>query len=799
MKRAAAIAGATLGIGIGSLFIPLDERLVAPERDISLRITDRHGTVLREVLSERQGRGRWCSRAEISPYLVGAVLAGEDGRFYLHPGIDPLAIVRAAWQNLKARRIVSGGSTLTMQVARLVAPSPRTLYAKLREAWLALRLERMMSKDEILLQYLNRVPFGNQIYGVDAAARAYFGKPPVQLSAAEAAFLASLPNAPALNDPYRNFSRARKRQLHILARMEARGFLSPEERERAEHEPLVLVPPAARFKAPHVTDMVLQQLTPAQRSGLEEIRTTLDDAIQQTAERLVQAHLARLRKHDVTNAAVVVIDNSSHEILALVGSRDFFDTTINGQVNGALALRQPGSTIKPFTYGIALDHGMTAADVLADIPRPQGKTDVDFLPENYDRKYHGPVRLRTALACSYNVPAVRTLELFGEELLLSTLRAAGFRSLNKPSSHYGTGLTLGNGEVTLLELVAAYSALANGGVYHSVRVLREARWSGVVRDREGGSGEPLPGAAVSDSVVVFSPQAAYIITDILSDAQARAPAFGAQSSLTLQFPCAAKTGTSKDYRDNWTIGYSPRYTVGVWVGNFSGRPMKLVSGITGAAPLFRDMMLFLHQTDVKSFARPAGIVSRRICPRSGMKPGKFCPGELNELFIAGTEPRQTCTVHRAFRLDSRNGLLATRQTPQEFVVEKVFELFPPQFDRWMDQEGMPRPPIHASRIAPRMQEQATTLAINTPIAGEVFKLDPILRPEYQTILVESLVPPDVEDVSLWADGSAVATLSAPYRYRLPLASLRKGRVTLVVKGRRGERRVQSDSVTIAVQ
>jgi penicillin-binding protein 1C len=786
-----------------SLFVPLDRELFSPARTLSLRITDRHGTLLREVLSEREGRGRWCSLAEISPHVVNAVIATEDARFFQHPGVDPLALLRAAWQNARARRIVSGGSTISMQVIRNVYPAKRTLAAKLREAWLALRLERMMKKEDILLQYLNSVPFGNQVFGVDAAARLYFGKPPAQLSAAEAAFLAALPNSPTLNDPYRNIRRARERQRHILLRMEEEGFLSKEERERAEQEALVLAPRSASFKAPHFTTMILQNLPPAQRPGLEEIRTTLDETLQRTAELMVQAHLARLRKHDVTNAALVVIDNVSHELLALVGSKDFFDTTINGQVNGALALRQPGSTIKPFTYGIALEHGMTAADILPDIPLPQGATDVDFLPENYDRKYHGPVRLRTALACSYNVPAVRTLERFGEELLLRRLHAAGIVSLNKPSSYYGSGLTLGNGEVSLLELVNAYSALANSGMYVPLRFIRAVRWTG---------GAPVEGSIVDalmppgmqrDSTRVFSPQVAYLLTDILSDAQARAPAFGANSSLTLPFRCAVKTGTSKDYRDNWAVGYTPRYTVGVWVGNFSGTPMKLVSGITGAAPLFRDMMIHLHRADQRQpqFVEPPGLLVQRICPRSGMKPGKACPGEITELFLAGTEPKQTCTVHRKFRLDARDGLLATAATPQEFVIEKVFEIFPPLFDRWMEQEGIPMPPTRVSAATNATQTPLPhgALAITSPSMGDVFRLDPILRPRYQTIPVESVVPSDVHEVRLCVNGKEIASLAPPYRYRLPLASLPKGSLTLVVKAKKGTRLIESEPVRIAVQ
>ncbi|MBI5474169.1 MAG: penicillin-binding protein 1C [Ignavibacteriae bacterium] len=789
MRRRAKILLFVLGVlttaAVLSLFLPLDDARFTPSNVTSLRILDRNGIVLREVLSEQDGRGRWCALAELSPDVIDAFIAAEDSRFYSHPGVDPIALTRATLQNVRAGRIISGGSTITMQLIRNLYPSSRTVAAKLRESWYALRLERMMSKEDILQQYLNRAPFGNQLHGIDAAARGYFGKPALQLSLAEAALLAAIPNSPARNDPYKHRARLRERQLYVLARMKDEGYISEEERERAEHEPLVIVPRTAQFKAPHFTTMILQQLTPAQKSSLAEVRTTLNYPTQKSVELLVEAHVARLKKFNITNAAAVVIDNRGHSLVSLVGSKDFFDTISQGQVNGALALRQPGSTLKPFTYGLALESGMTASDLLADIPWQMA----DFLPENYDKKFHGPVRLRVALACSYNVPAVRTLEQFGAEALLTKLHDAGFASLIKSSAYYGVGLTLGDGEVTLLELANAYSALANSGAYFPVKTIDNPTLVAQDSARVDASSTPRQ---------VFSPQVAYILSDILSDAQARAPAFGVNSSLALPFPCAAKTGTSKDYKDNWTVGFTPEYTVGVWVGNFDATPMRLVSGITGAAPLFRDIMLMLHQNTGASseFIRAEGIVTERVCPRSGMLVGKDCPGELQELFVQGTEPSHTCTVHRKFRIDTRNGLLASRTTPREFVVEKTYEIFPPIFDSWADKEGIARPPVQLSASAAQHER---LLAIHSPMSGDVFKIDPILRPEYQTIVVESEVATSIEDVRLWINGREEAALAPPFRYHLALAPLRKGKNSLVLKGRNGARTVQSDAVVFAVQ
>lgn len=779
-----------------TIFVPLDRKEFDPARVTSLRILDSKGVLLREVLSSEEGRGRWIDLSEMSGHVIHAAIATEDKRFEGHFGVDPAAVGRAFLQNLRARRIVSGGSTITMQVIRNIYRRPRTFTDKVREMWYALRLEQMLRKEDILTQYLNRVPFGNQAIGIDAAARLYFEKPVAQLSLAEAAFLVAIPNAPSQYDPYKRFGRVQTRQRYVLSRMLEEKFITEDEYERARTEPLVLKPRNRMFKAPHFTSMVLQLIPEARRDQVVEVRTTLDYEKQKPLELLLQSHLARLKRHSVSNGAIVVIDNRTHTVVALVGSRDFFDSTSRGQVNGALARRQPGSTLKPFTYGLALESGMTNASLLADIPRLNTDESIDFLPENYDRRYHGPVRMRVALACSYNVPAVRTLERIGEEQLLKTLHAAGFLSLKKPASFYGLGLTLGNGEVSLLELANAYSMLANGGRFFPLRFVDS------VKQTDGAmlASHLFPFSkdfgVESATRQVVSPQVAFLLTDILADRQARAPAFGVHSSLSLPFPVAAKTGTSKDYRDNWTVGFSTEHTVGVWVGNFDARPMKLVSGITGAAPLFRDVMLMLHEGGTTgNFAIPEGIRSVSVCPSSGMRPGADCAGGVEEYFIEGSEPERICTVHRRVQIDKLTGGLAQRSTLPEFVTEKVFEVYPPEFGSWARSVGLPQPPPEIDGRTHR----SSTLVINTPSSGVVFKLDPVLRPEFQTILVEGLVDPRVKDVTLWLNDARVAYLQPPFHYRLPLASLPRGEHTMLLRGKRGDSRYESPPVTVTVQ
>ncbi|TKJ45612.1 penicillin-binding protein 1C [Candidatus Aerophobetes bacterium Ae_b3b] len=632
-----------------SLYIPFSRKALEPASVVSLRILDRKGNLLREVLSDQEGRSRWVSLPEISPNAILATLAAEDSRFYEHPGIDIRAIARAIIQNIRARRIVSGGSTLTQQVVKNIYHFPRNWFWKMVEIWYALRLEISRSKDEILTQYLNRISYGNQTFGINAASSLYFDKPPSHLSLAEAAFLAGLPRGPSLYNPYRHQLRAQKRQREVLRRMLNKGMIKQEEYRRAFKEPLNLISPEISFRAPHFCDLVLSKISPKERQNISSLRTTLDFELQKDVEVLLRNSVKSLKKWEVSNAAAVIMDNKSGEILCLVGSANFFDSYHSGQVSAVTSLRQPGSALKPFTYALALEQGMTPATLILDTEiRIRGK-EVDYVPRNYDGKFHGLIRLREALACSYNVSAIRVLENIGIESLLHRLKKLGFETLDKGADYYGLGLTLGGGEVTLLELARAYGALARSGVFKKERIFLEAK---DIQDRT----KSFPKGS---SRRVFSPEVSYIITNILQDRDARIPAFGEGSCLSLPFPCAVKTGTSANFRDNWAIGYTPHHTVGVWVGNFDGRPMQSVSGVSGAGPLFRDIMLLLERREKRrnfDFTIPAGLMEVYVCPQSGMLVGSFCPGKIKEIFIKGTEPKDVCNFcDGKLLVNSRNG------------------------------------------------------------------------------------------------------------------------------------------------
>ncbi|MEM8601352.1 MAG: transglycosylase domain-containing protein [Bacteroidota bacterium] len=588
-----------------SLAVPPSAGLLARGAVVSVRVTDHAGTLLQEVRPDGRGQPVTLDPSRpgaLPPYVVAALVATEDRRFYDHPGVDLRAVARAVRDNLRARRVVSGASTIPMQVASFLradgGPTSTGFFGKLAEAHLALRLDAHLAKDEILALWLERAPFGRNAFGIEAAAQTYLGKPATALTLPEAALLVGLPQRPSGYDPFRYPDAARARQQRVLAAMETTGAISPDERTRAAAVALDLAPQRAAFLAPHFVQHIAAPpalaslgLSPSctkgadrmdlERSdcpsdqGVSQLRTTLDADLQAHLEAVAKAHVARLADFQVGNAALVVLENRTGRVLAYLGSADFWNDAALGQNDGVRMRRQPGSAVKPFTYAQALaTRRYTPASVLADIELEIAEAGGAFVPENYDRQYHGPVPLREALASSYNVPAVRLAHELGPASMLTTYRRAGLTSLTRDASHYGVGLTLGNGEVSLLELAQAYAGFANGGPRPTVQPVAYA----VTTD-----GDTLHAAAPSFEPGPIAADVAYLVTDILRDPAARAPGFGRGSALEVPFPVAVKTGTSKDYRDNWAVGYSPTHTVAVWAGNFDGTPMRWVSGVSASA------------------------------------------------------------------------------------------------------------------------------------------------------------------------------------------------------------------------
>lgn len=627
------------------------------------RIYDRSGEVL---LYELFGEGR---RTEVDldqiPFSMRwATIATEDDTFYENPGFDPPSIARAAYDWYRTGEIVSGGSTITQQLVRQIVfdyeeRTEQTLRRKFKEAALAWVMTQKFDKDEILELYLNEAYYGNLAYGVEEASAVYFDKHASELTIAEAAFLAGLPQAPGLYDPYTDFATVKARQRQVLDLMVRHGFITAAEADEAFNEsPTVvgdLASPNISLLAPHFTVEVRRQL--AELPGIEPemldrgglvVTTTIDMDMQSLAEDIVAARVAEVgEEFNMSNAALVALQPVTGEVLAMVGSVDYDDEAIDGAVNNILSEHQPGSTMKPLTYAAALEQGWTAADVLWDVPMVYGSGPNAYQPVNYDGRFHGPVRLRDALANSYNIPAVTLAREVGVENLLAISKRFGIDSLLQDPSQYGLSLTLGGGEVMPLEMARAFSVFANGGRrIDPVYITR-------VEDNDGNVLYEAPGQADDE---VLDERIAYIISDILSDNAARTPAMGADSPLLVDFPAAVKTGTTNDYRDNWTIGYTPQLVVAVWAGNTDNSPMaEGTSGLTGAAPIWHDYMTEvmtlpdIAETLVSDgvpplgaeFERPDRLENRQVCVLSSLsEPApaeEGCPQSRGEWFRVGGE------------------------------------------------------------------------------------------------------------------------------------------------------------------
>jgi penicillin-binding protein 1C len=660
------------------------------------RILDRNGNVLYEIIDPNAGRRTYVPLERISPNVVAATIATEDKDFYSHPGFDPWAIIRALWENYRTDGQGGGASTITQQLARnlLLAPEERvqrTYRRKAREIILAAEITRRYSKDEILELYLNENYYGNLAYGIEAAAETYFGKTADQLDLAESAFLAGLPQSPSIYDIYTNPEDTLMRHQQVLVLMFQlsmdRGCIpvsnsddpvcvTPPDATNAANEikAYPFRPPNIEIRYPHWVNFVREQLEELYdpqtiyRSGFT-IYTTLDPNLQDTAQRIVTEQVAAMISNNAHNGALVTIRPSTGEILAMVGSADFYNDAIDGQVNMATSpTRQPGSSIKPINYVAAFEKGWTPATLIWDVPSefpPSGNPNdprEPYKPVNYDDRFHGPMTVRTALSNSFNVPAVKTLDFVGiyddpetpeKEGMIGMAERLGITSLTR--NDYGLSLTLGGGDVSLIEMTGAFSVFANGGKrVPPVAILKITDFTGEVVYEY----EPQPGEQV------IRPEHAYLINSILSDNEARSWMFGRNSALNLSFPVAAKTGTTNDFRDNWTLGYTPDLVTGVWVGNADYTPMINTSGLSGAAPIWSQFMEiavpYASGNNPSPFSRPPGIVDKIICATSGTEPSNWCREQRTEIFAADQPPLPPGKdLYRKTTLDTWTGLEAS--------------------------------------------------------------------------------------------------------------------------------------------
>lgn len=735
-----------VGLIVAACFCRLPPTLSEPGRTPVL-VLDRQGRLLREVAVGQGASSQPVVLDELSPWIVPALLAAEDSRYFSHPGVDPLAVMRAFAQLCVERRVVSGASTLTQQLARTVEHRPRSVAGKLREMALALRIEASLSKRQILEQYLSRVEFGPNLIGIEAASRHYFQKSAARLDLAEAAALVSLPRGPSLYDPQRRPQLLERRRLRVLARLGALGRASSEELARAELTPVRVAPSSLLRGADHLSFALAQRDALGGTERARSLTTTLDGELQREAEQIALAALPALERHGGGAVSLVVVDNASGDVLAYVGSPDYFDAPRLGANDGVAARRQPGSALKPFVYAAAVQElNYHAASLLPDLPRQFVVPGGSFSPRNYDQRFRGPVLLRQALGSSLNVPALELSSRLGPPRLLATLHRFGFASLDREAEHYGVGLALGDGEVTLLELAAGYAALARGGETLAPRFVLARTTPGAREHRfESAAGQR-----------VLRREVAALISDILADDTARAAGFGRDSVLTFPFPVAAKTGTSKGFRDNWALGYTREVTVGVWVGNFDGTPLRDASGITAAGPVFHELMLAaMRGRNALPLFDSGLLLEAEICPLSGQRPGPACSHGRLERFLPGTAPTSTCDMHVEVHVDSQgretHARCSTRRRP--------LERYPEQYAAWAHQAGRPVSGINLSSTCPPEVDVAPPL-ITFPRDDQTFAIDPDGPSRQEILLTASSSAPSLRFV---VDGIPTTAISPPFQ------------------------------------
>ncbi|MCH7760387.1 penicillin-binding protein 1C [candidate division TA06 bacterium] len=671
---------------LGRIFFPLPlDRLYPPP---SIIVLDRKERPLRFFTSSDEKWRIPASLSEVSPKLVKAVVTVEDRWFRFHYGVNPVSLVRAAITNWKAGKIVSGGSTLTMQIARMMEPKPRTIRSKMIEILRTIQLESTYSKNEILELYFNLAPYGGNIEGSAAASYFYFNKNQEDLTLGEATLLASIPNSPEAFRPdgrrggvlparFGQYGPSKGREK-VLKRLLKRGVITQNEFKEALSEPV----PHERFPIPFFAPHFSRELKSAfgRNPGQNRLVSTIDRDIQLLVKKILQNYMRPLKEQGISQGAIVVLDTRTREVLALVGSADFFDPEASGQVNGALAPRSPGSTLKPFVYALAMDRGLLSPQtLLQDVPVDYS----GYRPLNYDERYRGVVTAEEALTHSLNVPAINLTAQLKEEGIYTFLKEAGVSTLPNPREFYGLSIILGGCEVNLLELTSLFSGLARMGEFAPPRVLLN---QSSLRPKR-----------------LLHEGAAYIITEILTEV--KRPDLPSTWKSAINLPKVAwKTGTSYGHKDAWSIGYSPRFTIGVWVGNFNGVGSPGLIGSEAAAPilfsLFNAIVGAYGNTPLQErwFVEPLSVEEREVCATSGMIPSPHCSDHKKELFIPGTSPHQTCTIHKPFIISRSEGQtlpyrLCSHCRIGHSYETVVYEIWPPEIATWMERNGMPLPKI----------------------------------------------------------------------------------------------------------
>lgn len=723
-------------IGVGSAFLIGGYCLWAisplfhPLQPVSsTKILDREGGLLYEVGRSDEGVRTVIPFSEIPLSFRQAIVSAEDRRFFDHHGVDVLAIIRAAKDLVRERRVVSGASTLEQQLVKMLyfPGASRTVGQKIREAVCGIYWSFTHSKQETLAMYANTAYFGNQAYGIEAASRTYFHKSADALSMGESAMLAGIVRSPSVSEPIHHLAIAKHEQARVIDRLLADEVWSMDQANEARSSTVQIFRSTHLIRAPHFVFAVLRDAEhqfPSIEDGGYIIHTTLDPDLQRATESIVSRRLIPLADQHVTDGAALIANPTTGDVLAYVGSADYFNDAISGQVDMVQAERQPGSALKPFLYVAALMNGAwTPSTVFADLPVRFSTSDgKSYYPRNYGYRYHGPVTFRQALGSSLNIPAVILLDQYGIGRFMGVLSRFGI-PLSESPGHYGLGLVLGGAETSLFHLVTAYARLALYGQSVDLVMISDISSAdgSVLFSRRDQVHEPL----FSD--VKRAQQASWLLSDILSDSDARSLSFGEASLLDVGKRVAVKTGTTKDFRDNWAVGYTPKFVVGVWVGNADNTPMQGVSGITGAVPIWHDLVRYqLNRSSDVRWPSVNDLVKKEICVPSGKIATTICPRKRVEMYIHGTEPTEVDDWYVSMDVDRHSGLLATDRC-RDTAVTKVYLEPPGQFSSWFQASGYETPP-EKDCDGHVLTSGGTGLIILSPLDGDAYTYDPKVDP-----------------------------------------------------------------------
>lgn len=747
-----------------------------------LKIYDRNNILLANLFPEYGGFYKEVKYSDLPKNLIEAVISAEDKNFFKHKGIDYKAILRAFISNILNRKIVSGGSTITQQLSKSIIHRERNYINKFYEALDSIRLEKNLTKEEILTEYLNRIFFGNNCYGIGAAAELYFKKEVKDLNINESVILASIIKSGTKFNPYKYEERLHLRKIYVLGQMKNNNYIKEEEYNNHINENITIYKNKEKytFKAPHFVMYIKDSLDKLKYSNITEVKTTLDYKMQKEASLVISNASQSLHSFNVRNISCVILNAKTGEVLSMIGSMDYFDKETDGSVNGAIALRQPGSALKPFLYAYLFDKGESPASVIGDIKTYINSPGGDYIPENFDRKYRGPVTIRDALANSLNIPAVRWLSKYSLKDFQNILLKSGLRSIDKNPDYYGYSLVLGSAEVRLIDLSSAYTIFPNSGIFIN-------HYSAVSLKKENGEIFYFPKKSYTHKRVI-SEESAYLINKILSDKNARMGSFRSYRGLVYPFDIAIKTGTSKGSRDAWAIGYTKDYIVGLWLGDFKGSEMINITGGNGAVPILYDLFSMINKSQKETkWHKPKDIIEREICLISGKLKGEFCKETRLEEFSIFNVPKEECDVHNLYIKINSDGS----------IDKKVFLNLPSEYNDWIKERQIEKPnsewikaentyaynnlnQINNFNSINNQNKINERISITSPTDNSIYKIDSTLPLEYQNIFISSYIPKNIIEANLYCNEEIIANIEE-LKNGSVIWNLKKGDYTFYIK------------------